>query len=154
MTQRSLQTWPAKVLMKRALKVPKEMDIKELVTQMYQTMKEKDGVGLAANQLGELLRVIVISSQGSHITLVNPEIVWQSEDKMTNMEGCLSFPGKQVEVERPKFVKVEAERYDLQEDQRTPITFTATNTLFSLIVQHEIDHLNGVNMYQRAEMSS
>jgi peptide deformylase len=106
-------------------------------------MYEAPGIGLAAIQVGEAKRVITMDlakrdeSQTPQV-LINPEIVWTSEEKATYEEGCLSIPEYYEEVERAAQVKVTF--LDLDGKVRE----VAADGLFATCVQHEIDHLNGV----------
>jgi peptide deformylase len=124
-------------------------DIRKLVEDMFETMYEAPGIGLAAIQVGVPLRVVVMdlskkeaeSKKGAESepkVFINPEIVWSSEDKSTYEEGCLSIPDIHEDVERPARVKVkylDLEGKPQQED---------AENLFATCIQHEIDHLNGV----------
>jgi peptide deformylase len=112
---------------------------------MLKTMYEAPGVGLAANQVGLLNRVFVMDvaqreePETRHpICMVNPEIVWASEEPSVWEEGCLSIPGHYAEVERPAKVRVRYLDYHgkVQEEE--------FEKLGSHCVQHELDHLNGV----------
>ena len=112
---------------------------------MLQTMYDAPGIGLAANQVGLLNRVIVLDtafrkgeSDRNPICMVNPEIVWRSEEMSTMEEGCLSIPGQFAEVQRPLSVRVTYLDYHGKHQE-----FLA-NDLDSHCVQHEVDHLNGV----------
>lgn len=110
-------------------------------------MEEGDGVGLAANQVGVLSRVIVWrlpeEEDGCHI-FVNPEITETSESCCTDREGCLSIPGITVEVARAEEVVVRAQ------DLRGEVFSTRLVGLAARIVQHEVDHLDGRLILDRA----
>lgn len=119
--------------------------VKAQMEQMLQVMYDAPGIGLAANQVGLLNRVLVMDlsnrSQGEEATpicMANPEIVWESEQISSMEEGCLSIPGQYGEVERPAEVKVE------YLDQNGEKQLLEADGLLSHCVQHEIDHLNGV----------
>jgi len=121
--------------------------LEHLVQLMERVMEEGDGVGLAANQVGVLSRVIVWrlpeEEDGCHI-FVNPEIMEASESCCTDREGCLSIPGITVEVTRAEEVVVRAQDLKGQE-------FSARlSGLAARIVQHEIDHLDGRLVLDRA----
>jgi peptide deformylase len=111
---------------------------------MLKTMYEAPGIGLAAIQVGEPRRIITIDiarDEGPRtpLFLVNPEIVWSSEDeRSTYEEGCLSIPEYYAEVERPAKVRVRYLDYDGKQQERE------VEGLLATCVQHEIDHLNGV----------
>ena len=113
-------------------------EIKDLVKNMKDTMYEAPGAGLAANQVGVLKRVIVYDIGEGLQVLVNPEVVWESEDCAEDEEGCLSFYEIKVLVNRPAQVRVRARTLD-DED----IEFSADD-LEARVLQHEIDHLNGI----------
>jgi peptide deformylase len=118
-------------------------DVRRLVADMFETMYEAPGVGLAAIQVGVPKRVVTIDAtrgeeEKQPIGLINPEIVWVSEEKIAHEEGCLSIPEYLDEVERPERVKVrfldlEGRAHELEADG-----------LLARVVQHEIDHINGV----------
>ena len=103
--------------------------------------ESKNGVGLAANQIGVDLRVCVINVE-KPIVLVNPEITGQF-DKILFQEGCLSFPGDYIITERYANVAVKADNHP------GALLFSSKNLLECVCVQHEIDHLNGITMYDR-----
>lgn len=108
-----------------------------LLDDMYETMSEANGVGLAAPQVGILKRVVVIDIGEGKIEMINPEIV-ESSGSQTGPEGCLSFPGLFGEVERPSYVKAKAL-------DRNGKEFTIEgNDLFARAICHECDHLDGV----------
>jgi peptide deformylase len=107
---------------------------------MMEVMDRKEGVGLAANQVGVLSRVMVWrhpESEGERYVFVNPEIVESSEACCTEAEGCLSVPGTTVEVSRAEEVVVEAQ--DLTGER----LMMRLSGLLARIAQHEVDHLDG-----------
>ena len=118
-------------------------EVKKLVADMFETMYAAPGVGLAAIQLGVPKRVVTIdATRGDEkkqpVTLINPEILWFSEEKSVIEEGCLSIPDFTDEVERP--AKIKARFLDLDGG-----TIEAeAEGLFARVLQHEIDHINGV----------
>lgn len=126
------------VLREEAKKVPKVTpNILKLLDNMTDTLREAEGVGLAAPQIGISKCVVVIDVGEGLIELINPEIVSQ-EGKEIDGEGCLSIPGVQGEVERAAKVKVRAL-------DRTGKTISISGTgLLARAFQHEIDHLHGV----------
>ena len=109
----------------------------DLIDDMFETMYEANGVGLAAPQVGILKRIVVIDTTGEDpILLINPVIV-ETSGEQTGQEGCLSVPGKSGEVTRPNYVKVLA--YDENMEQ-----FEIEGTeLLARALCHEIDHLEG-----------
>lgn len=112
---------------------------------MLQTMYDAPGIGLAANQVNLLNRVLVMDVDMREggldpkpVFMANPEIIWESEDISVMEEGCLSIPGQFAEVERPAIVRVKYLDYNNQAQE------LEAEGLLSHCVQHEIDHLNGV----------
>jgi len=118
-------------------------DIHRLADDMLQTMYDAPGIGLAAPQVGQLIRVMVMdcvkdeTAAPRPMVLINPEIVWSSTERSTYEEGCLSIPEHYAEVERPAEVEVRWTGLDGAEVQERFAGLWAT------CVQHEIDHLNG-----------
>jgi peptide deformylase len=115
------------------------------VQRMGQLMGDALGVGLAATQVGVLHRVLVyrVQQQAPVAALVNPEIEWLGRELETMEEGCLSLPGVLVDVERPIHVRVRA-----LDERGEPITVEASG-LEARVIQHEIDHLDGVLILDR-----
>jgi peptide deformylase len=112
--------------------------LKKLVSDMFDTMYEADGVGLAAPQIGIPVKVAVVDTGDSDkIELINPKIVEQSGEQI-GPEGCLSFPEVFGEVSRAYKIKVEA-----QDKKGRHFTITAEDFL-ARAIQHEIDHLHGI----------
>ena len=124
--------------------------IERLAEQMKRQMFENGGCGLAAPQVGELIQLVVIDTEYTSekdydpYVLINPVIVESSDTKVPFNEGCLSIPGINVEIERPDHVVVEA--YDLNADL---IRYEASGDLMCVCLQHEIDHLHGITMFER-----
>jgi peptide deformylase len=115
---------------------------------MIGLMRDAIGVGLAATQLGTLRRMLVfqVGSDAEPTVLINPEIEWRSEDELTTAEeGCLSLPGVIVDVERPLHVR--ARGVDVHGE---PFSLEASG-LEARVIQHEVDHLDGVLMIDRTE---
>jgi peptide deformylase len=123
----------------------------ELIDSMIETMREANGVGLAAPQIGRSLRMAVIEDmpkedeEGNEIpdsrdlyVIVNPEIVWESREIVDGIEGCLSIPGYVGEVERAEAIRVRGQDRHGKKVRLRLKDWTAR------IFQHEIDHLNGV----------
>jgi len=118
-------------------------DIRTLVADMFETMYEAPGIGLAAIQVGVPSRVIVMDlskreAEAEPRVFINPEITWSSEEQSLYEEGCLSIPDVHEDVERPARVKIrylDLEGKPHEED---------AEGLFSTCIQHEVDHLNGV----------
>tara|TARA_Y100000034_G_scaffold61127_1_gene74226 strand:+ start:12 stop:635 length:624 start_codon:yes stop_codon:yes gene_type:complete len=133
----------------------KDVSIKEgvqIATKLFKHLSDsKDGVGLAAPQIGILKNVCVINVK-EPIALINPKIVKKSHELFTSTEGCLSFPKKQVTTKRYVYIIVKADNHESKlyfsanTDSRTD---DLDNTLECACVQHEIDHLNGITMFDR-----
>ena len=140
---REILIWPHSILKKKASAVAKVDDAtRTLVKDMFETMYDADGVGLAAPQVGVLKRIIVLDTtprqpESNPIAMINPEIVG-TEGETTYNEGCLSIPGESEEVDRAAQVTV---KY-LDPDGK-PQTLTAEG-LLAIAIQHEVDHLDGV----------
>ena len=115
------------------------------ITRMGELMNDAIGVGLAATQLGVLHRVLVyrVQQQAPIGALINPEIEWRGGEEETAEEGCLSLPAVLVDVERPVHVRVRA-----LNEHGEPITVEASG-LEARVIQHEIDHLDGVLILDR-----
>jgi peptide deformylase len=116
---------------------------RKLMDDMLDTMYEAPGIGLAAIQIGEPLRIIVMDLAGKDEPkqpryFVNPEIIWKSEEVKPYEEGCLSVPEVYDEVERPAHVKVRYLDYNGKEVEEE------AHDLFAVCIQHEMDHLEGV----------
>jgi peptide deformylase len=134
------------VLKSRALPVERFDDaLREEIGRMTAIMRDGLGIGLAATQLGVMHRVLVyrIGEDAPLAALVNPEIQWSSRDSETVEEGCLSLPGIHVDVERPLHVRARARDEDGEE-----IEIEASG-LEARVIQHEVDHLDGVLMLDR-----
>ena len=121
-------------------------EIRALAERMLDDMYAADGCGLAAPQVGELVQLVVIdvdwgAGDKNPYVLINPRIVESSEETRPFEEGCLSFPGITVEVERPVGVVVHAENLD-----GDTMRYEASDNLLAVCLQHEIDHLHGVTM--------
>ena len=115
------------------------------VARMGSIMHDSLGIGLAATQVGVLHRLLVyrVEHDSPVNALVNPVIEWSGKDKEILEEGCLSLPGVNVDVERPIYVRVRA-----QDPTGAPIVIEASG-LEARVIQHEIDHLDGVLILDR-----
>jgi peptide deformylase len=134
------------VLRSRALPIERFDDaLREEVRRMGQVMHDSLGIGLAATQVGVMHRVLVyrVEAEAAIAALVNPELEWASEEREPMEEGCLSLPGVLVEVDRPVHVRVRA-----QDDRGERIVIEASG-LEARVIQHEIDHLDGVLILDR-----
>ena len=117
--------------------------IRKLVEEMFETMYDAPGIGLAAIQVGIAKRVVTMDlskkdDEKAPQVFINPEVTWTSEEKSTYEEGCLSIPEYYEEVERPTRVKVKYLDLDGKEHE------IEADGLFATCLQHEIDHTNGV----------
>jgi peptide deformylase len=132
--------YPAEVLEKKCRPIVKfDRKLAKLLDDMYDTMIEHDGVGLAAPQIGidEQIAIVDIDDESGTIELINPRIIHTSGEQ-TGPEGCLSFPNLFGEVTRPNYVKIEA--FDRKGKK---FTLEAEGFL-ARAIQHEMDHLDGV----------
>lgn len=149
MAIRNVIKYPNKLLQETSIEV-KYIDkkIKKLVEDMFDTMYENNGIGLAAVQIGVLKRVVVIDIENEgKFALINPKIVGCSENKTTMQEGCLSVPNGYYSVERPEEVIVEYTGLDGENNR------IEASGLLSKCLQHEIDHLNGHTIVDRGVKS-
>jgi len=139
--------YPDPFLRKRASNVdPVQIPaLQGLFANMVQTMREKDGIGLAAPQIGLSLQVTVISYKDGPLILINPELSQFSFKKETAEEGCLSIPGINGLVKRSKKLTFKAL------NEKGQIIEGIAEGLFARVLQHEIDHLNGVLFIDRAK---
>jgi peptide deformylase len=144
-----IRTFGDPVLKSRATPV-KDFDesLKRLADDMKRVMRENEGVGLAANQIGRLKRIFVASVEDEEYAIVNPVIKERSEVSEKGIEGCLSIPETQVEVERSCAVTVSG-----KDPSGTPVRIEAEG-LLARIFQHEIDHLDGVLILDRTDRES
>jgi len=118
--------------------------LKALADDMLETMYDADGLGLAAPQIGLSARLIVLDPHAGRTDLgpapkamINPEITWFSEETETGNEGCLSIPDQRGEVTRPAAIKVKWQDVTGAEQE------ASVSGLEAVIIQHEVDHLNG-----------
>jgi peptide deformylase len=117
--------------------------LRRFLDDLLETMYVSEGIGLAATQVGDLRRALVIDiSQKEGIRepmfVINPEITWESDEENVYLEGCLSLPGQYAEVTRPKKVKVKYWAYDGKKHE------IEADELLATCIQHEIDHLDGL----------
>lgn len=149
MSKLKLYEYPHPILHKKAERVTKiDDEIRKLLDDMLETMYADKGVGLAAPQVGVSKRIIVIDTEqrdedgnykpGRPMYLINPEIIYKSEEKILFCEGCLSIPGQSAEVERYESIKVRYLDYDGKEQEIEATDYPA------VVLQHEIDHLDGI----------
>ena len=137
------------VLRKKAVPVKEEEindSLRETFNEMFETMLEADGVGLAAPQIGDSRRYfVIISDDDVRRVFINPQIVGTSNDLCDYDEGCLSLPGFNEKIQRPSKVTVQA----LNENGK-PFTLNAEG-LLARIIQHEYDHLEGIVYIDRGD---
>ena len=152
MTVLRIYVAPHPVLKKKAEPVQKVTpELRKLMDDMLETMYATDGIGLAAPQVGQSVRILVLDIEqkrgddippqerkGKPLFFVNPEIVWASEDMRVYNEGCLSDPGQYADVVRPDKVRIKYMDYDGKAQEME------ADTLLATCLQHELDHLNGI----------
>ena len=117
---------------------------KDLIDDMFETMYEAQGVGLAAPQVGILKRIVVIDCGDDPLLLINPEVL-ETSGEQTGQEGCLSAPGKAGIVTRPNYAKVKAYNEDMEE------FIVEGEELLARALLHEIDHLDGHLYVEKVE---
>lgn len=130
-------------------------EIKKLSSDMLDTMYKYDGLGLAAVQIGKLVRMIVYdvayvekNSKKRPVVMINPNIVWTSKTKVLVEEGCLSFPDVFEDVER--FEKIKVEYIGIDGKKR----IKSVKDMEAIVIQHETDHLDGVVFLDRVDKKS
>lgn len=124
-------------------------ELKTILDGMWDTMKENKGVGLAANQVGILRNMFVMAVGDTRVNLVNPQIVWSSETPAMLREGCLSAPGEFLVVfDRADSVIVEFQNHHGDSLRRR------FEGLHAVCVQHEIEHLQGLNFMESKSLSN
>ena len=142
-----IRRWGDPVLKSRATPVDRFDDgLRDQVARMGAIMNDAMGVGLAAPQVGLSQRLLVyrVGHEAPLVAVVNPEIEWSSKDEEEMEEGCLSLPGVHIDVDRNVHVRVRA-----QDEHGDPRLIEASG-LEARVLQHEIDHLNGVLITDRA----
>ena len=135
------------ILKRHSVVVPDINDrVRGLITEMIETMEKGKGVGLAAVQIGELLRLFVTKIPGdSARVFINPDILETSIEQATMEEGCLSIPGLYTDVTRPSAVRIQA-----WNEKGRPFALSAEDYL-ARVIQHELDHLNGILFIERVD---
>ena len=143
-----IYTYGQAVLREEAKTIDRDYpNIKELISNMYETMYNAEGVGLAAPQIGSSIRLIVIDGdplsenypecEGFKHTMINPEIIEESDETISMEEGCLSFPGIHEKVTRAAKIRIRYTDENFDEHEESIEGFAAR------IVQHECEHLDG-----------
>lgn len=156
MAIRKILTREQPILRRRAVKVSRyDSSLERLVQDMWETMYEAPGVGLAAPQIGVPLRVLVAewneehedgTTEENHVALVNPEIIKRAEEELKGTEGCLSIPGYVGDnIRRAAAVTVKAR------DPRGKEVRVHAEGWFARVLQHEIDHLDGILFTDRLD---
>ena len=145
MALRNIRILGDEILKKQAKEVTEMTPkIEELIDDMFETMYDANGCGLAAPQVGIRKRIVVIDCGDQPLVLINPEIL-DTSGEQTGQEGCLSVPGKVGIVTRPNYAKVKALDENMDE-----IIVEGTELLARCLC-HEIDHLNGIMYVDKAE---
>jgi peptide deformylase len=139
MTALKIRTNPDPVLREKAKRVTNvDKAVHRLIDNMIETLHQSSGVGLAANQVGIPLRIVIINMPEEELlVLINPEIVEKKGERLV-MEGCLSIPGYHAEIKRAEIVKVKAK------DRQGILIRIKADDLLAQALEHEIDHLNGI----------
>jgi len=140
--------YPNPILRKKATEV-KELseEIKKLAGDMIEIMIESQGIGLAAPQIGESKRIIVVQMEKGPQVFINPKIIAKSKEKELMEEGCLCFPKLFLEIKRAKKVQIEAVTIAGEKVR------IEAEGLLARIFQHEVDHLDGVLFIDRVSFS-
>ena len=135
----TIRTVPDPVLRQKAKRVKAiDKSVRKLINDMQETLRTASGVGLAANQVGQTLRLIVLNVPGNDCKVViNPEVLRRIGSRVVN-EGCLSIPGYIGEIKRSELVRVKGQ------DARGKEIKLKADGLFAEVLEHEIDHLNGI----------
>lgn len=132
-----IKKYPDPILREKCQEVEKVTpEIKKLIEDMAETMEKNNGIGLAAPQVGVLKRVIVAETEKGPIGLINPAILKKSKEKILDEEGCLSFPKLFLKI--PRWKKIEVTALDGNGKK------IKARGLVARILQHEIDHLDGI----------
>ena len=138
--------YPNPVLRKKCRAIKRiDSKISKLIDDMIETMHEAPGVGLAAPQVGENIKLIVIDIGEGAFPLINPKITKKNKTLQTYEEGCLCFPGIVGEVSRPSEIVVEGQ------DKKGKKTIIEAQGFLSTVLQHEIDHLEGIVFIDRVK---
>lgn len=151
---RQILTYPNPILREKAKPVEEVTpEIRELINDMIDTMLEKDGVGLSALQIGESLRIFVVNlsprkSRDETLVVINPKVFRASERKLVGEEGCLSFPGETFKVTRAEKIQISAKTLTHEAQVWTTVGILAR------VIQHELDHLDGILVIDREEKES
>ena len=145
MALRTIRQYGDDILQKKAKPVQSfDAVLHNLLDDMWDTLREYEGLGMAAPQVGILRRVIVIELEDENYELINPELVDFSGDEIKS-EACLSVPNKQGDVHRPTYVKIEA-----LDRHGEPYVIETDDDMFATALSHEMDHLDGILFLDKA----
>lgn len=125
------------------VKNPLDPEIQNLIPVMFDSLRVAQGIGLAAPQINRSIRLAVIEVEGRRTVMINPKITSYSREKILFEEGCLSLPQEYFLIERSERITV---RY---EDEHGKEVKKRASGLFAIVVQHEVDHLDGVLIVDR-----
>jgi len=128
---------PNPILKQRSKAVSRIDDVSLIVKDMFDTCEANNGVGLAAVQIGIPLRILIISFRDIKKVLINAEIKKAGKKLVKEVEGCLSFPGERVEMERPRDIEV------IYENELRDVERVRYSGFLARIIQHEMDHWSG-----------
>lgn len=141
-------TDPNPILKKKSVEIElkkiNSKEIQELYLNMEKTMEEKKGVGLAAPQIGKNIRLIIINTKDGGVAMFNPKIIRKSLTKEWGEEGCLSVPGLFCQVKRHKKITCKYLNKNGEEEK------IIAQGLMARVIQHEIDHLDGILFIDKA----
>jgi len=156
-------TYDDEVLRKEAQPIEENSEeLQTLIEDMFDTMYNSDGVGLAAPQIGKLLRIFVADADAMYeedpeygpLAMINPEITFQGDQEIDMDEGCLSIPGVNATVRRPEKIVVKYRDKNFEEQE------LEVDGWWARVIQHEADHLDGIlfldylSMFKRKLLSS
>ena len=144
-SEKKILTYPNDSLTQRCEVITNISEWRDVVREMYYIMNKNNGAGLAANQVGLPYRLFIIATTHDDSPVFNPDIVWHSAGTNVDVEGCLSIPGEQYEVRRWNIVKLSY--YDLEGKYKVVML----KDFDARVVQHEIDHLNGILINKRGK---
>jgi len=116
---------------------------KDLGDKLFKFMHQSGGIGLAANQVGLRQRVFVMSVDNDNRVFFNPKIIESGDNLSPYQEGCLSYPNEYVELYRPDIIRLE------YQNEEGVYYYEHFSNLHARVIQHEIDHLNGITMHDR-----
>lgn len=145
MARLKILKYPNPLLRKKSEKIkdPTDPKIQKLINKMIETLRSENGLGLAAPQVGQCIRLCIVECDGELNILINPVVKNKSRKKVVMEEGCLSFPGKFYSVSRPEEIKV---RHLDKKGNKAKIK---ARGILSRAIQHEIDHLDGILVIDR-----